>query len=222
MTAAHVVNDGGRKLRARRSGAARAGDRRTAARSRDPAGLATALNEFFSVNELPRRGIRLGLANSRIGVRVIEVTGVDDTPQLENAIGFRAHEILSVPARRGRRSTTTSSRPSTGEDGQVTTYRILLVVAYRDSVDRYLAATDAAEHRGGRHRPRRLRPPARAAARPEAVAEERDLHAPIVGGLDRPRPDDPRDLRRLDLPVHPRARVGHRRTSTSRSAARSR
>ena len=64
---------------------------------RDPAGLATALNEFFATNDLPRRGVRLGLANTRIGVRVIEIAGVADLPQLENAIGFRAHEILSVP-----------------------------------------------------------------------------------------------------------------------------
>lgn len=109
---------------------------------KDPAALATALNEFFKVNELPRRGIRLGLANSRIGVRVIEVTGVDDTQQLENAVGFRAHQILGVPLDEVVVDFHILET-TTGEDGQVT-HKVLLVIAYRDSVDRYLAATDAA------------------------------------------------------------------------------
>ena len=49
-----------------------------------------------------RNGVRLGLANTRIGVRTIEITGVTDGQQLENAVSFRAHELLSDPARRSR------------------------------------------------------------------------------------------------------------------------
>ena len=36
---------------------------------RDVAALAAALNELFSVNKLPRRNVRLGVATNRIGVR---------------------------------------------------------------------------------------------------------------------------------------------------------
>src|SRR6476469_415588 len=141
VTAAHVVNNGGRRLvqLARtplEAGIVGSGE------VRDPVGLATALNEFFSAHDLPRRGIRLGLANTRIGVRIIEVTGVSDLPQLENAISFRAHEILSVPLDEAVIDYHVLST-STGED-EVVSYRILLVVAYKDSVDRYLAAADAA------------------------------------------------------------------------------
>jgi type IV pilus assembly protein PilM len=109
---------------------------------RDPGGLATTLNELFTTHHLPRRGIRLGLANTRIGVRIINVGGVSDLPQLENAISFRAHEILSVPLDEAVFDYHILST-STGDD-EAASYRILLVVAYKDSVERYLAATDAA------------------------------------------------------------------------------
>jgi type IV pilus assembly protein PilM len=141
VTAAHVVNNGSRRLvqlvrTPLQAGIVGSGE------VRDPAGLAAALNEFFTAHDLPRRGIRLGLANTRIGVRIIEVGGVSDLPQLENAISFRAHEILSVPLDEAVIDYHILST-STGEDGAVS-YRILLVVAYKDSVDRYLAATDTA------------------------------------------------------------------------------
>jgi type IV pilus assembly protein PilM len=141
LTAAQVVNTGGMQLvRIARAplppGAVNAGE------VRDPAALATALNELFDSNDLPRQGVRLGLANTRVGVRTIEVAGVTDSAQLENAVGFRAHEILSVPLEESVRDYHVLGS-SVGEDGE-TTYRILLVMAFRDSVDRYLAATDAA------------------------------------------------------------------------------
>ena len=142
LTAAHVLNEGGKKLlRVAQSplppGVVGGGE------VRDPAGLATALSQFFSTTGLPRRGVRLGLANTRIGVRQIEVSGVSDLQQLENAIGFRAHEILSVQLDEAALDYHIVDT-TTGEDG-VITYRVLLVIAYKDSVDRYLAATDAAE-----------------------------------------------------------------------------
>src|SRR5213593_1141538 len=82
---------------------------------RDPAALGEALAGLFSRHELPRKGVRLGLANSRIGVRVIE-KAVLDWRELSRDVD----EMGSV------------------------TRRILLVVVYRESVDRYLAATDHA------------------------------------------------------------------------------
>src|SRR5207249_6835775 len=95
ISAAHVVNNGGKDVvRIARAplpyGVVDGGE------VRDPVALGKALSDFFAANSLPRRGVRLGLANSRIGVRVIEVAGIDDEQQLENAIGFRAHEMLSV------------------------------------------------------------------------------------------------------------------------------
>lgn len=109
---------------------------------RDPAALGEALAGLFSRHELPRKGVRLGLANSRIGVRVIEIAGIEDERQLENAVGFRAHETLSVPLEEAVLDWRELSR-EVDEMGS-TTRRILLVVVYRESVDRYLAATDHA------------------------------------------------------------------------------
>jgi type IV pilus assembly protein PilM len=109
---------------------------------RDPAALGEALAGVFARHGLPKKGVRLGLANSRIGVRVIEMAGIDDERQLENAVGFRAHETLSVPLEEAVLDWRVLSRDV--DELGVVTRRILLVVVYRDSVDRYLAATDHA------------------------------------------------------------------------------
>jgi hypothetical protein len=45
---------------------------------RDPDALATALKDFFAVNKLPRKNVRLGIASNRIGVRTFEISGIDD------------------------------------------------------------------------------------------------------------------------------------------------
>jgi type IV pilus assembly protein PilM len=142
ISAAQIVNNGGKQVvRIARAplphGVVDGGE------VRDPAALGKALTEFFSANSLPRRGVRLGLANSRIGVRVIEVAGIDDENQLENAIGFRAHEMLSVSLDEAVIDYHVLST-ETDDDGSVTR-KVLLVVAYRDSVERYLAATDIAK-----------------------------------------------------------------------------
>ena len=142
IRAAQVVNNGGKHLL------------RTASMSlptgvidggevRDPVALGEALADFFAANQLPRKGVRLGLANSRIGVRVIEIGGIEDEAQLENAIRFRAHEMLSVPVDEAVIDYDVLST-DVDDDGGVTR-KVLVVVAYRDSIDRYLAAMDAAK-----------------------------------------------------------------------------
>src|SRR5438309_1359728 len=55
---------------------------------REPEALATALRTFFKKHKLPKRGVRLGIANNRIGVRIFDITGIDDPKQLGNAIRF--------------------------------------------------------------------------------------------------------------------------------------
>src|ERR671922_228128 len=64
---------------------------------RDPEALAVALKAFFRKHRLPRRGVRLGIANNRIGVRTLDVVGISDPKQLANAIRFRAQEALPIP-----------------------------------------------------------------------------------------------------------------------------
>ena len=105
---------------------------------RDPEALAVALKDFFKRHKLPRRGVRLGIANNRIGVRTFDVTGIDDPKQLDNAIKFRAQEVLPIPIEEAVLDYQILSEVTDAE-GQLTR-RVLLVVAYRELVDRYLLA----------------------------------------------------------------------------------
>ena len=64
---------------------------------KDVEALAVALKAFFKLHKLPRRGIRIGVSNNRIGVRTIELAGIEDPKQLGNAVRFRAQEALPIP-----------------------------------------------------------------------------------------------------------------------------
>jgi type IV pilus assembly protein PilM len=105
---------------------------------RDLEGLSTALKDFFKRHKLPRQGVRLGIANNRIGVRIFEIGGIEDVNQLENAVRFRAHEVLPIPIEEAVIDWQVLGEREE-EDGSVTR-RILLVVAYRDLLDRYVTA----------------------------------------------------------------------------------
>jgi type IV pilus assembly protein PilM len=105
---------------------------------RDTEALAAALQGFFERHKLPKKGIRLGISNNRIGVRVFEIEGVEDERQLENAIRFRAEEVLPIPLDQAVLDYVVLDE---GEDAAGSPLRrILLVVAYREVVDRYLEA----------------------------------------------------------------------------------
>jgi type IV pilus assembly protein PilM len=105
---------------------------------RDPEALAVALKQFFSRNKLPRKNVRLGIASNRIGVRIFDLVGIADDKQLENAIRFRAQETLPIPLDEAVLDYHVLSE-SVDEDG-TSLQRILLVVAYRELVDRYVSA----------------------------------------------------------------------------------
>jgi len=105
---------------------------------RDPEALAVALKAFFAQHKLPKRGVRLGIANNRIGVRTFEVTGIDDPKQLANAIRFRAQEVLPIPLEEAVLDYQVLGG-GVSEDGKPLS-RVLLVVAYRELVDRYVYA----------------------------------------------------------------------------------
>ena len=83
--------------------------------------------------------MRLGIANNRIGVRTFEITGIDDPRQLANAIRFRAQETLPIPLEEAVLDWQVLSEHVDPESGQAVR-RVLLVVAYRELVDRYVLA----------------------------------------------------------------------------------
>ncbi|MFL5949973.1 MAG: type IV pilus assembly protein PilM [Gaiellaceae bacterium] len=105
---------------------------------RDPDALAEALKAFFAANDLPKKGVRLGIANNRIGVRTFEIAGVTDEKQLANAIRFRAQEALPIPIDEAVLDFQVLGE-GTDDAGQPTK-RVLLVVAYRELIDRYMNA----------------------------------------------------------------------------------
>jgi type IV pilus assembly protein PilM len=104
--------------------------------------LANALDEFFTKHKLPRRGVRLGVATNRIGVRAFEIAGVEDERQLANAVRFRAHEAVAIPLDEAVLDYHVLSE-TVDEAGKVNR-RILVVAAYRESIDRYTAAANQA------------------------------------------------------------------------------
>jgi type IV pilus assembly protein PilM len=109
---------------------------------RDPEALTNALRTFFADNKLPTKDVRIGIASNRIGVRTFEIAGVEDGARFDNAVRFKAHEVLPIA---GSESVldyrVLDERQSpTGE----TTRRILLVVAPRDQVAPYAEAAQQA------------------------------------------------------------------------------
>jgi type IV pilus assembly protein PilM len=105
---------------------------------RDPDALGDFLRGFFKEHRLPTKDVRLGLSNNRIGVRSFEIAGIQEPKQLANAIRFRAQESLPIPIEEAVLDYRVLGEGRT-EEGEATR-RILLVVAYRDLVDRYVAA----------------------------------------------------------------------------------
>ncbi|MFL5927306.1 MAG: type IV pilus assembly protein PilM [Gaiellaceae bacterium] len=105
---------------------------------RNIAALATALDRFFTENKLPRRGIRLGIGTNRIGVRSIEIEGIEDERQLGNAVRFRAHEALSIPPDQAVLDYHTVSE--TVSDSGAVSRRVLLAASYKEPIDHYVDA----------------------------------------------------------------------------------
>jgi type IV pilus assembly protein PilM len=106
---------------------------------RDPDLLADALRTFFKANKLPKRGVRLGIGSNRVGVRVLEVAGVEDTSLLGNAVRFRAQEVLPIPLTEAVLDYRVLHEEVNAETGEVNR-RVLVAFAYRELVNAYVAA----------------------------------------------------------------------------------
>jgi type IV pilus assembly protein PilM len=110
---------------------------------RDIPALSRALDEFFKKHDLPRKGVRLGVGTNRVGVRVLDVDGIDDEKQLANAVTFRAHEALSIPMDQAVMDYHVVGTQTL--DGGNVSHRVILAAAYREPIDHFAAAFDAAE-----------------------------------------------------------------------------
>jgi len=110
---------------------------------RDVPALTRALDRFFREHKLPRRGIRLGLGTNRIGVRALDIDGIDDERQLANVVRYRAHEALSIPLDQAVLDFHVVSE-TVDESGNISR-RVLLAAAYKDPIDHYVEACRAAK-----------------------------------------------------------------------------
>ncbi len=104
---------------------------------RDAPALANALKSFFDDNGLPKRDVRIGLASNRIGVRTFEMSGVEDGERFDNAVRFKAHEVLPVAVHESVLDYRILDERA-NEAGE-SVRRVLLVVAPRDQVEPYVA-----------------------------------------------------------------------------------
>jgi type IV pilus assembly protein PilM len=137
IAAAYVVNKGAPRI-VRMARAALPPGVVVGGELRDPEQLAAALKTLFRKNKLPQTCVRLGIANNRIGVRTFEISGVEDDSQLANAVRFRAQEALPIPL---DEAVLDYRILEDGVDQEgVRVCRVLLVVAHRELVDRYVAA----------------------------------------------------------------------------------
>src|SRR5579885_1139693 len=109
---------------------------------RDIPALGRALDEFFKKHNLPRKNVRAGVGTNRVGVRILDIDGIEDDRQLANAVTFRAHEALSIPMDQAVLDYhVVGSR--TDESGNPVR-RVILAAAYREPIDHFAAAFDAA------------------------------------------------------------------------------
>lgn len=103
---------------------------------RDADALSTALKAFFDEEKLPKNDVRIGLASNRIGVRTFEIVGVDDEERFDNAVRFKAHEVLPVAVHESVLDYRVLEE-RTSEAGEPSR-RVLLVVAPRDQVEPFV------------------------------------------------------------------------------------
>ncbi len=137
LAAARVVVNGAPKLIQVAAAPLRAGIV-SGGEVRDPEALAGALKSFFKETGLPERAVRVGVASNRVGVRTIELSGINDPKQLANAVRFRAQEALPIPLNEAVLDYQVLSESTDEEGGRVR--KVLFVVAYRDLIDGYASA----------------------------------------------------------------------------------
>ena len=103
---------------------------------RDVDALSNAVKAFFDEEKLPKKDIRIGLASNRIGVRTFDIVGILDEERFDNAVRFKAHEVLPVAVHESVLDYRVLEEKS--NDAGEPTRRVLLVVAPRDQVEPYV------------------------------------------------------------------------------------
>lgn len=99
-------------------------------------GLADQLKAFFQEKKLGKR-VRLGIANQRVVVRILELPEIESEQELEAAVRFQAHEELPIPLDQAVLDYRVLERFNEGGSARM---RVLVVAVRRESVEHLLAA----------------------------------------------------------------------------------
>ncbi len=108
---------------------------------RDDAALTEALKEMFKLHKLPRN-VRLGISNSQIVVRHLDMPLIENKKERDAAVRFQAAEAIAMPLEEA----VLDYQPvgaSQGADGSVR-QRVLVVAARLSMVSRIVTAVKAA------------------------------------------------------------------------------
>jgi type IV pilus assembly protein PilM len=107
----------------------------------DVDGLATALRTLYRENKGLDKRVRVGLANQKIVVRIMELPYLENEKELEAAVHFQAQDQLPMPL---DQAVLAHQKLDVITDGTLRRQRILLVAARREMVERVLAAVRSA------------------------------------------------------------------------------
>ncbi|HYF28170.1 MAG TPA: pilus assembly protein PilM [Baekduia sp.] len=107
----------------------------------DVEGLAEALRVLFADHRDLDKRVRLGVANQKIVVRVIELPPIKDPKELEAAVRFQAQDAIAMPLDSAVLDWHALDVVPTDAGPR---QRVLVVAARRDMVDKVLAAARAA------------------------------------------------------------------------------
>jgi type IV pilus assembly protein PilM len=107
----------------------------------DVDGLTEALKTLYRENKGLDKRVRVGLANQKIVVRVVDLPYLEDAKELEAAVRFQAQDQLPMPLEHA----VLDHQPlAVVNDAAGRRQRVLLVAARREMVERVLAAPRAA------------------------------------------------------------------------------
>jgi type IV pilus assembly protein PilM len=107
----------------------------------DVEGLAEALKAFYRANKGLNKRVRVGLANQKIVVRIVDLPYLEDAKEIEAAVRFHAQDQLPMPL---EHAVLDHQRLDVVTDETGRRQRVLLVAARREMVERLLAALRAA------------------------------------------------------------------------------
>ncbi|QEC49378.1 type IV pilus assembly protein PilM [Baekduia soli] len=107
----------------------------------DVAGLAEALRSLYRENKGLDKKVRIGIANQKIVVRVLELPPIEDRKELEAAVRFQAEDQIPMPLDSAVLDFQPLDIVDTDHGRRL---RVLLVAARREMVDKVLAACKAA------------------------------------------------------------------------------